>query len=146
LVEALDLKVHPPRGPREELDGLCFFPRVIDKLRGALPGGDPDDYLPFTGLSYIWARMLSITLPDLQAAIASATDEAEVAAWLRAHSGPRAYDDINRRLRNFTREDLPESWRGHFEAIYPAELRERHTNFFDLIDADDRQIAQRGAR
>ena len=145
-MEALDLTVRLPRGPRERLDGLCFFPRAIDKLRAALPGGEAGDYLPFTGLSYIWARMLAITLPDLQGAIAAAADEAGVAGWLRAHAGPRTYEEINHRLQNFTREDLPQTWRARFEAIYPADLRERYQNFFDLIDADDRLIAQRGAQ
>lgn len=144
-MEPLDLSVRAPRGPREELDGLCFFPRAIDKLRAALPGGQTGDYLPFSGLSYLWARMLAIALPDLQAAIASAADEAAVAMWLRAHAGGRPYGEINRRLQNFTRADLPEAWHAQFEAIYPAELRERYDNFFDLIDADDRLLSLRSS-
>ncbi|MDP9110984.1 MAG: DUF5069 domain-containing protein, partial [Candidatus Eremiobacteraeota bacterium] len=133
----------PPRGPRECLDGLCFFPRVIDKLRGALPGGATAGYLPFTGLSYLWGRMLAIELPDLQATIVDASDDAAVAIWLRERAGPRPYSEINQRLTTFRRADLPPAWRSTFEAIYPAELRERYENFFDLIEADDRQIQQR---
>ena len=40
----LDLSVSPPRSPYDELDGLVFMPRTIDKLRSMLPGGNPGEY------------------------------------------------------------------------------------------------------
>ena len=33
-----DLRTHPPRGPREQLAGLLFLPRTIDKVRAKLQG------------------------------------------------------------------------------------------------------------
>lgn len=54
----LDLRKAPPRGPRAQLAGLVFTARLIDKLRGSLPGGDLNGYLPFIGFSMLWAHVV----------------------------------------------------------------------------------------
>jgi hypothetical protein len=43
-MKPLDLTKTPPRSPREQLVGLVFIPRMIDKMRALLPGGNPGKY------------------------------------------------------------------------------------------------------
>jgi hypothetical protein len=41
-MKPLDLTKTPPRSPREQLVGLVFIPRMIDKMRALLPGAIPE--------------------------------------------------------------------------------------------------------
>lgn len=43
-MKPLDLTKTSPRSPREQLVGLVFIPRTIDKTRALLPGGNPGKY------------------------------------------------------------------------------------------------------
>lgn len=43
-MKPLDLTKTSPRSPREQLVGLVFIPRTIDKMRALLPGGNPGKY------------------------------------------------------------------------------------------------------
>ncbi len=43
-MEPLDLSQRHPRRTREELAGVVFLPRSIDKFRASLPGGNLSGY------------------------------------------------------------------------------------------------------
>ena len=43
-MEPLDLSKAPPRRTRDEIAGVVFLPRSIDKFRAALPGGNLSGY------------------------------------------------------------------------------------------------------
>lgn len=45
MMGPLDLTKQPPRSAREELDGIAYLPRAIDKIRAEFPGGNLGQYV-----------------------------------------------------------------------------------------------------
>lgn len=139
-MQPLDLRVHPPRGPRQTLGGLYMLARTIDKLRATLPGGDPGEYHVFFGLSKHLTDHLGIDLQELANVVRDAQGEADVVDWVREHSDPSKYGEINCELERRTQtRDISAEHRGRFESKYAPELRALHDNLFDLIEEDDRR-------
>lgn len=139
-MQPLDLRVHPPRAPREKLGGLFMLARTIDKLRATLPGGDLGAYHVFYGLSKDLAGGLGIDLQQLAAVVHDAETEAEVVTWVQAHSDPATYGAINRALEQRTQATIPLDSQTRFASKYDPALRERYDNLFDLVEADDRHL------
>jgi hypothetical protein len=136
-MEALDLTRRPPRSPREllpELD-LLMAARTVDKLRATLPGGNLGAY-QITGFSSRLLEALDIPEALLREAIAEADSDAKVAAWIREHSDPARYAEINARLERATiGERLGNQG---FVQRYPIATRlPPETSRLDLLVADD---------
>jgi hypothetical protein len=138
-MQPLDLRMHPPRGPRQKLGGLYMLARTIDKLRATLPGGNLGEYHVFFGLSKHMADRLGIDLTELADVVRDAGTEDDVVAWVRARSDPSSYDRVNLDLCERTQsKHVPPEHRQRFESKYAPEVRTAHENLFDLIEADDR--------
>jgi hypothetical protein len=137
---ALDLRIRPPRAPREELDGLVLMPRTIDKIRATLPGGNLGPYHIVPGLSQMLLSIIGVELSALRAAVALAKHDGEVAAWLRAHADTSQYQRANAVLTDFRHEAIAPEHRAHFESLYPEYLISRYPVTFDLVEADDREL------
>jgi Domain of unknown function (DUF5069) len=142
-MEPLDLSLRPPRSCYEELDGLMFMPRTIDKLRGHLPGGNPGVYFingKILGMSGYLLQRLGITEEQLSAVVASANDETEVAAWLREHTDASQYPVINETLRRIRPKHAQDE--AHFRELYAAVIAAdpQLEYIFDIIEADDRRM------
>lgn len=102
-MDALDLTKRPPRSPRDLLPGLDLFmaARTVDKLRATLPGGNIGDY-QITGFSSSLLNALGIAESVLRKVIAQAGTDEEVATWIREHSDPNRYGEINAKLEGRT--------------------------------------------
>lgn len=98
-MEPLDLSRRPPRSPRELLPGLelLMAARTVDKLRATLPGGNIGEY-QITGFSSSLLNALGIAEGELRKAIARADSDERVSAWIREHSDPSLYAEINAKL------------------------------------------------
>ena len=140
VMTSLDLRIRPPRGPRERLDGLVFMPRTIDKIRATLPGGHLGPYHVMPGMSQMLLTIIEVQLPELRDAIFRAGGDHDIAAWLRAHANTAQYERANAVLTEWRHEFLPGEHRPHFESLYPEYLRSRYPVGFDLIEADDREL------
>lgn len=138
-MDPLDLRVAPPRGPREELAGVVFLPRAIDKLRATLPGGDPGKYFPYFGLSALFAHLTGIDLQELREIIACAASEDDVAAWVQERLTPDVIGKTNHVMSGFTQEKIPADYRPTSDSVAPPDLRAQYPNVFDLLEADDRR-------
>ena len=142
-MEPLDLSTRAPRSPYEELDGLLLLPRTIDKMRALLPGGNPGVYFingKILGISGYLLRRLGVTEEQLRDAVAQAKDDTDVATWLRVHTDPSAYAEINetlRRLRPKHAED-EEYFRSIYAAVLAADPQLEY--IMDIIEADDRRM------
>lgn len=132
----LDLTKGRPRPPREQLDGLMFFPRTIDKARAYLPGGNRGEYnLP--GLSEAFLKHLGIEQDAFVAAVAAAATDADVAAWLRAHTDPNLYASWNEA---FSKREINDEIRERIYKNYPCAERNRNlTKIGDILETDDRE-------
>jgi hypothetical protein len=98
-MNALDLTERPPRSPRELLPGLDLLmaARTVDKLRATLRGGNIGEY-QITGFSSSLLNALGISEAVLRKVVAQAESDAEIAAWIREHSDPERYAEINAKL------------------------------------------------
>lgn len=139
-MQALDLAATRPRAPRDKLAGMIFTARVVDKLRAALPGGNPNGFLPFTGLSEAWQKYSGVSLRELYEVVRDARDEQNVEVWLNERTANVDKEAFNAKMETFVTTRLPESWRPAFESFYPRELRDRHVNMLDLLEADDERL------
>lgn len=142
-MEPLDLTRQPPRSCFAELDGLLLMPRTIDKLRGFLPGGNAGGYFingKTPGISQFMLDRLGIRLEDLQAVVARAVDEDEVAAWLREQTDVSQYPAINATLRRIKPKHAhdPEYFADLYTHTLAAHPELEH--ILDIIDEDDRRI------
>jgi hypothetical protein len=102
-MNSLDLTQRPPRSPRELLPhlDLLMAARTVDKLRATLPGGNIGEY-QITGFSSSLLNALGISEAELRKIIAQAESDEEVATWIRAHSNPERYAEINAKLESRT--------------------------------------------
>jgi len=142
-MEPLDLTRQPPRSCYEELDGLMFMPRTIDKLRGLLPGGNAGGYFingKIPGMSGFLLDRLGITEDALREVVAHAADEREVAAWLRENTDPSQYAELNEALRRSRPRHAQDP--EYFAELYAQTLalHPELERIVDIIDADDRRI------
>ncbi len=93
-MDALDLRKAPPRKPREELAGILFLPRSIDKLRATFPGGDLGVYT-IAGFTEKMFETLGIPLEDVTNVVRTSSTDAEVAAYVRRRAKPGSTDAWN---------------------------------------------------
>ncbi len=138
-MDPLDLTKRPPRSPRVLLPGLDLLmaARTVDKIRATLPGGNIGEY-QITGFSSSLLNALGIVEGSLRAAIARAESDAEIAAWIREHSDPSRYAEINAKQEGRTiGERLGDPT---FLERYPlARTLAPEASRLDLLIADDAQ-------
>ena len=136
----LNFQVAPPRGPREQLAGIVFTARLVDKLRASLPGGQLNGYIATAGFSTLWAYYTRIDLDELRTVVADAASESVVEQWINEHTDVLDKPAINGKMERFESNRTPDDMRAAFESFYPIELRERHAIIFDLLEADDARL------
>jgi hypothetical protein len=131
-----DLRAHPPRGPREELAGLMFLPRTIDKVRAKLQG-TLGFYKVAPGVSGYLFEWLGITEEDFTAAVHAAKSDEDVVTWLGTHVDTTRFAEINERLSARAIRDAE-----HFAQVLPRYpvLKEypQLRNWFEIFEIDDR--------
>ncbi len=144
-MEPLDLRIAPPRSPREKLSGLCFIPRTIDKIRSELPGGNPGSYFVENpaGMSAYVLRKIGVDLAALRDVVASAPDEETVAAWLLANADLAHAEKLNANMQNLTIGRIPPEERVFFNTFYPgADAMPDDMRLFDVIEMDDAKLTR----
>ena len=133
-MKPLDLTQHPPRRAGERLDGLVLLPRTIDKLRASLPGGNLGLY-KVPGFSTQLMQALGISEADLLEVVRTSATDADVAAWVRAHTDPSKYSAINERFEGQKVADSKDP--DDYHRRYPIAKRLGLTRMFEVLDADD---------
>jgi hypothetical protein len=115
--------------------------RTVDKIRATLPGGNIGEY-QITGFSSSLLNALGISEAVLRKVIADAESDADVAAWIREHSDPKRYAEINAKLEGRTvgeRLNDPE-----FLRRYPsARNLPPETSRLDHLIADDAETFEK---
>jgi hypothetical protein len=144
-MEPLDLTQRPPRSCREELGGIIFLPRAIDKVRAELPGGNIGAYLNLSPdvptMSSLFYRRLGITHEEFVAAVAEAPDDDAVATWLHARIEPTAPTKLKSQMLSIHLGDLPAESLPTVHHLYPAAATSpSEMLLIDLIDADDTAV------
>ena len=139
----LDLSQRAPRSCREELGGIAFLPRAIDKARASLPGGALGDYInelddTIPTMSGLFYRRMGVTHEEFAHVVAGAADEAEVLAWIRARVDDERIAKWHRQLFRVRLTDVRrEDW-SRVVGYYPtAASAQAQTLMIDIIDQDD---------
>jgi len=87
-ITAKDLTHEFPRSPLEELGGLPWLPRLIDKVR-ALQAGTLGGYTAFPcGGDRHFLGVVGVDADQLKALIDSGAGDDEIAQWVNAHATP----------------------------------------------------------
>ncbi|MBV8222657.1 MAG: DUF5069 domain-containing protein [Candidatus Eremiobacteraeota bacterium] len=132
-----DLREHAPRSPRVELAGLVLMARTVDKARAKLQG-TLGEYKIGPGLSAYLLDMLGIGEDDFLAAVRELREDEPIAVWIRAHSDPSAYAEINQRFE--TRRIRDAEHRAQFSPRYPfLDEKPEMWNWFEILEYDDRE-------
>jgi hypothetical protein len=131
----LDLTKARPRPPIDQLDGLMFLPRTIDKARAYLPGGNRGEY-NIPGISEQFLKHLGIEAEAFIAAVGTAATDADVATWVREHSDPSTYSAWNASL---TARAVNDENRARLTERYPCVRRNPNMKVVDMLEADDRE-------
>jgi hypothetical protein len=122
-----------------------MLPRTIDKMRALLPGGNIGAYR-IAGATYgpgLSKRMLQAVGLDeeaLQAIVARATSDEEVAAWVREHADVSKYAEWNNYLLNRSLDDIPSEHLAKFHADYPVSKTLTSRKVADILEADDAEM------
>jgi len=139
-MEALDLTVRPPRGPRVPLAGCVFMARMVDKIRAQLPGGAIGEYLvdgPGTLGGYQFHK-LRLNVDEVRAFVGQASDEEEVAAWLLERINPTVVEEVNGKLTALRIDGgTPEDFTNTVEHHPWLRDRPEIKNAFEMLEVDD---------
>ena len=135
----LDLRTHPPRGPRETLLGFYFLPRTIDKLRAEIPGGNSGPFVNHdTGFSAYVVRRLGLEMNELRSAVAAAADEDALTEWLRERIDVDNARALNAKLETFVVERMKPEDRQLVRSRHPVMAnRPELSKILDILEADD---------
>ena len=101
-ITAKDLTKEYPRSPFEELDGLPWLPRLIDKVR-ALQAGTLGEYTPYPcGGDRHFLGVVEVDADQLKALIDSGAGDIEIARWVKDHATP----EVTERMRVYREQAL----------------------------------------
>lgn len=93
-IVAKDLAKEFPRSPFEDLGGMPWLARLIDKVR-ALDAGTLGEYTPFPcGGDRNFLMTLGVEADALKQVISGGASDAEIAEWVKAHWTPGAEERI----------------------------------------------------
>jgi len=136
-MKPLDLTKTSPRSPREQLVGLVFIPRTIDKMRALLPGGNPGKY-HVEGASLALLEGIGADPAQFQEVVASAASDADVAAWLQEHADLSQSASINERFMAIgPAEASPENLEKFRADLEPEIAQTTYATFSEALDRDD---------
>ena len=136
-----------PRSPKDEIDGLLYFPRLCDKIRLKQAGDLDPEYHPNLGLGMdLWTcQFLGVDYADLEKQVSDGSSDSEALNWAREHGAPRADTDAawwrsymsNRGFRDDLSQRLIER-----KTETGMSQRDDIQSFMDYIDADEGRPAQ----
>lgn len=141
----LDLSTRRPRPVREQVAGIAYLPRAIDKVRAGLPGGNLGPFVVLAeGVRTLSAGMyhiLGFTHEEFVNAVVAAADDDAVGGWVRARASDESiatWNDgvLTRRIADITGITRERMLAGHpcAAAMAPEAL------LVDMFDADDAAI------
>jgi hypothetical protein len=143
-MEPLDLTKRAPRSPKEQLAGVMFLPRTIDKIRASLPGGNLGRYHVPGGSSRMM-DVLGITPEQLTDAVKNAQNEDDVVAWVTANANFAGVEAFNTRLLGLRLADLDEETQARWLAEQPSLKAEEIGLIHEALAEDDRRTFAAGA-
>jgi hypothetical protein len=134
------------RRPSEQLAGVCWLPRFIDKARESINGTLPEEYAKRfgsqRGMDGAFLKAFGLTKENFVEAVrAAGDDDQRVADWFRAQPGvnPEAIGRWNKTAPEIGRPGRPEHEivKKTFAKYYPSAPYTGVESVFEVIDADE---------
>ena len=133
------------RSPREQVGGIVYFGRMLDKIRLHAAGKLPADYHPNLGIGFDerCVRFLHVEYPQLAERVKQGGSDEELLAWCFEH-GRKPSDEEVMVWNDFMSK---RGWRDEASARLQQRLPEYGLagrmdiqTFFDVIDADEGRL------
>lgn len=137
-----------PRSGRDQLGGVCFLPRSIDKMRAHI-AGTHGEYNAKTGLSQRTFELFGVTADQFEQAIKENPTDEGALEWLYRHGRrPSAAEiaDYNRTIesRGPATDEARARFRANLERLGFGD-RTDITTYFDSEDLEEgRKVPRRG--
>jgi hypothetical protein len=132
-----------PRSPYDSLDGLVYFPRMLDKIRIHAEGKLPAAYLPHLGSGFDGRclNFLGVNYEDVrERVLLGATDEA-LLQWCLAHGRGPTEEEIETwsgfMVKRGWRDDARERVVFRLKEAGLEHLARQAVTMFDFIDLDE---------
>ena len=130
-----DLRDHPPRSSRDQLGGIAFLARTIDKTRAKIQG-TLGPYKIQPGISGYLFEWLGITEEQFTEVVRAAQSDDDIVVWMHAHTDPERYPGLNDMLINRAIRDADH--RAQVLPAYPVLLDHPDLwNWFEIFELDD---------
>src|SRR5438270_11812943 len=88
------MKVPGLRHSAEQVGGIVFFGRILDKIRLHAQGKLPPDYKRGAGTDLRVCRFLGVAYPDLVERVLAGFGDDEILAWCCAHGRRPSEEEI----------------------------------------------------
>jgi len=136
-----------PRSPKEQMDGWCYLPRFIDKIRLYLAGKLAADYqtnFAQAGFDAQWLSAAGLTADAFIAVVKDSLTDGQVCDWIRKNvqKTPAEKATFNQWLLNRGREENDPALRARLQqrkAESGLNHRDDLQTFVDYIDADEKR-------
>jgi len=132
-----------PRSPYDAINGLVYFPRMLDKIRIHAKGGLPKGYEEHLGEGFDGRclRFLGVTYEDVrERALAGASDEA-IFEWCLAHGHGPTSEEIEVwsgfMMKRGWRDDASERIEFRLKESGLEHRAHEAATMFDFIDIDE---------
>lgn len=133
-IQAKDLTKDHPRSPYEELGGIPWLARLIDKVR-ALNAGMIGEYVPYPcGGDQNFIKTMGLDTDALKAEITSGKSDEQIVEWVKQHAQP-GWQQRLEDYRKAQRSPVSGEMAGYLEGS-KQELKKTHPNL-DLSKADN---------
>ncbi len=141
----LDLSIRRPRPVREQLAGIAYLPRAIDKVRAGLPGGNLGPFVVLAeGVRTLSAGMyhvLGFTHEQFVNTVVDAEDDDAVSRWVRARVSDQSIATWNDGVLTRRIGHITGITRERMLAAHPcAADMAPEALLVDMFDADDAAI------
>lgn len=138
------MKVDFPRSPYDQIHGLVYFGRMLDKIRLHAVGKLPKDYIPNLGHDQKFdgscLRFLGVSYEDLQKVVLAGANDEEAWQWCLKNGKPHTEEEVMIWNRYITKC----GWRDTMTEILQHRLKEGGwedrrdiETLFDYLDLDE---------
>ena len=140
-----DLRVLPPRSPREKLAGYVILGRSVDKCRAFLLGINGEyNYQPCSLAAHFFT-FTGITAEQLKDFVATGATDADIADWVKRQAGHKTPMEIirwNNTLRDMRISEMDDHAQEYLEAYIDDHLPPHKPvcHWFDVYDIEEQRL------
>jgi hypothetical protein len=132
-----------PRSPYDALNGLVYFPRMLDKIRIDAAGALPTGYAENLGVNFDGRclRFLGVTYEDVKRLVLVGEKDEAILEWCHSHGGHPTEEEVETwsgfMIKRGWRDDASERVAFRLKEAGLEHLDKETVTMFDFIDIDE---------